>query len=225
MPANGPIRSRNRTIRQLVEPGVIAVVRDSEPVEIRPLIEALLAGGVVAVELTMTTPGALEAVSIAVREFAGRVVVGAGSVLDTQSCRAALAAGADFIVSPILRPELVAICHEAETPVMLGAFTPTEAQNAHDAGADFVKIFPADSLGPAFVKAIRAPMPHLRLVPTGGVDVNTFGAFLKAGCVAAGAGSTLVSAAILKGRNWTELTRLAAALVQESRRNRPISIA
>jgi 2-dehydro-3-deoxyphosphogluconate aldolase/(4S)-4-hydroxy-2-oxoglutarate aldolase len=223
MPADTPIRSRHRTIRQLVEPGVIAVVRDLEPVEIRPLIEALLAGGVVAVELTLTTPGALEAVSVAVREFAGRVVVGVGSVLDAQSCRAALAAGADFIVSPVLRPELAAICHEAEAPVMLGAFTPTEAQNAHDAGADFVKIFPADSLGPAFIKAIRAPMPHLRLVPTGGVDVNTIGAFVKAGCVAVGAGSTLVSAAILKARNWAELTRLAAALVQESRRNRPIS--
>src|SRR6185503_14318767 len=126
-----------------------------------------------------------------------------------ESCRAAIEAGAEFIVSPITRVEIVEAAHAAARPVMLGAYTPTEAQRAHEAGADFIKIFPADGLGAAYIKALRAPLPHLRIVPTGGVDLNTAADFIKAGCVALGLGSSLVSSKLLNDENWAELTRLA----------------
>jgi 2-dehydro-3-deoxyphosphogluconate aldolase/(4S)-4-hydroxy-2-oxoglutarate aldolase len=128
------------------------------------------------------------------------------------------------VVTPIAKPELVAAAHEADRPVMLGAYTPTEAQMAHEAGADFIKIFPADTLGPGYIKALRAPLPHLRLVPTGGVDLHNAAAFIQAGCAALGVGSSLVSTRLLKEANWAELTQLArefVAAVQQARTNPP----
>jgi 2-dehydro-3-deoxyphosphogluconate aldolase/(4S)-4-hydroxy-2-oxoglutarate aldolase len=200
-------------LRPLVEPGIIAIVRSAQPLDIRPLTEALINGGITAVEITLTTPGALDALPEA-RNVAGpRAVVGAGTVLHAVQGSAALAAGAQFIVSPLCRTELVPLAHAAARPVMLGAYTPTEAQTAHEAGADFVKLFPADGLGPGYLKSIRGPLPHLRLVPTGGVDLHTLADFVQAGCPAVGVGSCLVSAAILRDRSWSELTRLATAFV------------
>ena len=119
-----------------------------------------------------------------------------------------------------MRPEIASAAHAADRVVMLGAYTPTEAQLAYEAGADFIKIFPADGLGPAYIKALRAPLPHLRIVPTGGVDLNTAAAFLKAGCAALGVGSSLVSARILQESNWPELTRLARQFVEVVRQAR-----
>ena len=140
-------------------------------------------------------------------------MVGAGTVIDAGSCRAAIDAGAAFIVTPICRTDLVEMARAAERPIMLGAYTPTEAQLAYEAGADFVKIFPADTLGPDFVKALLAPLPHLRIVPTGGVDVNNISDFFQAGCAAVGVGSALVSARILQDAGWPELTRRAREFV------------
>lgn len=204
---------RERIIRRLLEPGVIAIVRSNRPVEVAPVAEALVAGGVTAIEITLTTPNAIEAIEEAGRVLGERALVGVGSVVNRTACDVALAAGAAFIVSPICRPELVAATHAAGRPVMLGAYTPTEAQTAHEAGADFVKVFPADGLGPAYLKALRAPLPHLQLVPTGGVDLKTIADFVKAGCPAVGVGSCLVSAGILAGQQWAELTVLAAQFV------------
>ena len=215
------MRTRNEIITALTRPGIIAVVRARSAAQVPPLAEALLAGGVLAIEVTMTTPDAIAAIRETCRAVGARGVVGVGTVLDVATCRAALEAGAEFVVSPILRPELVPICHAAGKPVMLGAYTPTEAQLAHEAGADFVKIFPADGLGAAYIKALRAPLPHLRMVPTGGVDVNTAGDFLRAGCAALGAGSALLSAEILDQSDWPELTRRArswVAAVEQARR-------
>src|SRR5204863_3061916 len=130
--------------------------------------------------------------------------------------------GADFIVTPITKPEIVEAAHQRNKPVMLGAYTPTEAQLAHEAGADFIKIFPADKLGPGYIKNIRAPLPHLRVVPTGGVDLQTAPEFLKAGCVALGVGSSLITPEIVRTGNWSELTRLAqqyTGVVRKSRSN------
>ena len=211
------MRTRAEIIELLTNPGVIAIVRAPSADKFLPIGEALLAGGVIAVELTMTTPGALQAIEEGVRQLGERAVVGVGTVLDLATCRAAIAAGAEFVVTPICRTELVKAAHAADRPVMLGAYTPTEAQAAHEAGADFVKLFPADGLGPAYIKALRAPLPHLRIVPTGGVDANTAGAFIKAGCAALGVGSALVSAQILRDNNWPELTRLARELVNAVR--------
>lgn len=207
------MRTREQILGQLTAPGIIAIVRSPRPVAILPVVEALLAGGVSAIEVTLTTPNALEALAEARRTVGERGVVGAGSVLNLPACQAAMASGAQFIVSPICRPELVAAAHQVGSPVMVGAYTPTEAQTAHEAGADFVKIFPADALGTAYLKALRAPLPHLRLVPTGGVDLETIREFVRAGCPAVGVGSALVSNTILTGERWSELTELARRFV------------
>ena len=208
------MRSRSEILHALVQPGIIAVVRVDEPSQIPALSEALLAGGVRAIEITLTVPNALESIRAASRQFGQRALIGAGTVTTADTCRAAIQAGAEFVVSPITRPEIVQAAHALERPVMLGAYTPTEAQTAHEAGADFIKIFPADKLGPGYIKAIRGPLPHLKIVPTGGVDLETAGEFLKAGCVALGVGGSLISAAILKTNNWAELTRLARCYVE-----------
>jgi 2-dehydro-3-deoxyphosphogluconate aldolase/(4S)-4-hydroxy-2-oxoglutarate aldolase len=114
---------------------------------------------------------------------------------------------------PVLKPEVIAFCNEKGKPIFAGAYTPTEAQTAFELGADFIKIFPADGLGPKYISALRGPLPHLKIVPTGGVDVNTAGDFIKAGCVAVAAGGSLVSKDILAARDWPRLTKAAAALV------------
>jgi len=205
------------TIKRLLDPGIIAIIRAKRSDQIPQVADALLEGGVIAIEITMTTPNALEAVREARSRLGERAVIGVGTVLEVDTCRAAVAAGAQFIVTPICRTALVEAAQEGGCPIMLGAYTPTEAQLAYEAGADFVKLFPADGLGPAYVKALRAPLPHLRIVPTGGVDLQTAGPFLKAGCAALGVGSSLVSASILEREDWPELTRLAAAFVEAAR--------
>jgi 2-dehydro-3-deoxyphosphogluconate aldolase/(4S)-4-hydroxy-2-oxoglutarate aldolase len=193
---------------------LIAVVRTDDPEQIPFICEALLSGGVKSIEITLTVPNALRAVKSASTNFGSLGLIGVGSVLDAQSCDAAIEAGAQFVVSPILRPELVGIAHSAGKPVMLGACTPTEAQVVHESGADFVKLFPAEKLGPAFVKAILAPLPHLRIVPTGGVDTATAVEFLRAGCVALGLGGSLLTREILRAGRWPELASSARAFVK-----------
>jgi 2-dehydro-3-deoxyphosphogluconate aldolase/(4S)-4-hydroxy-2-oxoglutarate aldolase len=214
------MRTKSAIISLLTDPGIIAIVRAQQPAQVLPLFEALIAGGVRAIEITMTTPNALAAIREAREKIGERAVIGVGTVLEADTCRAAIAAGAEFVVTPICRTELVAIAHAAGCPIMLGAYTPTEAQLAHEAGADFIKIFPADNLGPGYIKALRAPLPHLRIVPTGGVDVQNVADFLKAGCAALGVGSSLVSAKILQEADWPELTRRASALVNAVRQAR-----
>jgi 2-dehydro-3-deoxyphosphogluconate aldolase / (4S)-4-hydroxy-2-oxoglutarate aldolase len=214
------MRTKPEIISLLTDPGIIAIVRTEQPAQVQPLFEALIAGGIRAIEITMTTPNALGAVREAIHKLGERALVGVGTVLDADTCRAAVSAGAEFVVSPICRAEIVTVAQPTDCPVMLGAYTPTEAQLAHEAGADFVKLFPADNMGPAYIKALLAPLPHLRLVPTGGVDVHNIADFLKAGSAAVGVGSSLVSAKILQEADWPELTRRAKALVDAARQAR-----
>ena len=214
------MRPKADIISLLTDPGIIAVVRAQQTAQVLPLSEALIAGGVRVIEITMTTPNALAAIREAREKLGERALIGVGTVLDANTARAAIAAGAEFVVTPICRTELVAIAHAAGCPVMLGAYTPTEAQLAHEAGADFIKIFPADTLGPGYIKALRAPLPHLHIVPTGGVDVQNVADFLKAGCAALGVGSSLVSTKILQEADWPELTRRASAFVAAARKAR-----
>jgi len=208
------MRTKEQIIDQLLHPGIIAVVRAKRTDQVVLIAEALVAGGVIAVEITMTTPNAIAAIRDASAKLGDRALIGVGTVLDEATCRAAIDAGAQFIVSPICRHELIPIAQQAGKPIMLGAYTPTEAQLAHEAGSDFIKIFPADGLCPNYIKALRAPLPHLRIVPTGGVDLKTIGDFLKVGCVAVGAGSSLISKNVLDKDDWTTLTRTAAEFVQ-----------
>jgi 2-dehydro-3-deoxyphosphogluconate aldolase/(4S)-4-hydroxy-2-oxoglutarate aldolase len=211
------MRSKTEIVSLLTTPGIIAVVRAQKPEQVIPLSEALIAGGVIAIEITMTTPNAIEAIRDARQQLGERALFGVGTVLEAKVCRAAIEAGAEFVVTPICRTEFVAIARAADRPIMLGAYTPTEAQAAHEAGADFIKIFPADMLGPGYIKALRAPLPHLRIVPTGGVDVHNVGDFLKAGCAALGVGGSLVSATILQEGDWPGLTRRAEEFVKAAR--------
>ena len=211
------MRTKAEIISLLTNPGVIAIVRAQQAAQVGPLFEALIAGGLNAIEITMTTPNALGAIREAREKIGERALTGVGTVITADTCRAAIEAGAEFVVTPVCRPELVAITHAAGRPIMLGAYTPTEAQTAHEAGADFVKIFPADKLGPGYIKALRGPLPHLRIVPTGGVDVPNVADFLKAGCAALGVGTALVSPKILQEGDWPELTRRAAAFAAAAR--------
>jgi 2-dehydro-3-deoxyphosphogluconate aldolase / (4S)-4-hydroxy-2-oxoglutarate aldolase len=180
--------------------------------------EALVAGGITALEITMTTPDALACIGEAARRFAPQAMTGAGSVTTPEMCRATIEAGARFVVTPIMRPEIVPVAKAAGCVVVLGAFSPTEAQLAHEAGADFVKIFPAEN--PAFIKAIRAPLPYLKIIATSGVTLHNATRFLAAGCVALGVGSSLLSPKILREQNWAELTRVAGEFVGIMRRFR-----
>lgn len=207
------MRSRDQITSQLVTPGIVSVVRLDDPGQIPSICEALIAGGVVAIEITMTVPNALDAIRHASNQFGDRALIGAGTVLNAGMARQCIAAGAEFVVSPITRLEIIEAAHAADKPVMIGAYTPTEAQTAHEAGADFIKIFPADKLGAGYIKNLRGPLPHLRIVPTGGVDLNTAADFLKAGCVALGVGGSLLTPQLLKNADWPELTRLAGAYV------------
>lgn len=207
------MNDRQTLCQRLTDPGLIAVVRAQRADQVPPLAEALVAGGITAIEITLTTPDAIAAIETTVARLGPRGLVGVGTVLNKAQCQAALAAGAQFVVSPIARRELIPLAHAAGKPVMLGACTPTEAQGVHEAGADFVKLFPADTLGPAFIKALRAPLPHLRIVPTGGVNLRTLADFIHAGCVAVGVGSSLLTADILARDDWSALTALARQYV------------
>jgi 2-dehydro-3-deoxyphosphogluconate aldolase / (4S)-4-hydroxy-2-oxoglutarate aldolase len=212
--------TRAEIVSRLMDPGIIAVVRTDRTEQVMPIAEALVAGGINAVEITLTVPNAENAIAAARTKFRDAVLIGAGSVLNVAQCHSVLKAGAQFVVSPVGNVRLIEAAHKADRPVMLGAFTPSEAQLVHEWGADFVKLFPADQLGPGFIKAIRTPMPHLRIVPTGGVDFNTAADFLKAGCVALGLGSSLLKPDLVKSQNWPELTRLAGQYVDIARQFR-----
>lgn len=204
--------ARSETLSRLLDPGIIPVIRADSPDQIMPACQALVDGGITALEITLTIPNALACIREAARRFAPRAITGAGSVTTPEACRAVIQAGASFVVTPIMRPEIARVAAAADCAVILGAFTPTEAQLAHEAGADLVKIFPADD--PAFIKALRAPLPHLKIIPTSGVTLQNAPEFLAAGCVALGVGSNLVSPRILRDRNWSELTRLTAEFVK-----------
>ena len=200
---------RGKIVSGIEAEGLVAIVRVPRPEWTLPLAKALVEGGVRVVELTMSIPNALEAVRTIDRELGDKILLGVGTVIDDDTCRAAIDAGAKYVISPITRPSLVAAAHALDRPVMLGAYTPTEAQAAHEAGSDFVKIFPADTLGPSYIKSLLAPLPHLKIVPTGGVNLDTMEAYLAAGSAALGTGSALLKKEIITGENWGELERLA----------------
>ncbi len=206
---------REKTVAELKQIGLIAVVRARSAGQVLPLAEALISGGMKAIEITFTTPDAPKAIREVHSHFGESAVVGAGTILKEEQLEQAIDAGARFAVSPILRPDLVKPSHVAGSPIMLGAYSPTEAQRAFEAGSDMVKIFPADTLGPAFIKALRAPLPHLPIVPTGGVNLDTMEAFLNAGCHALGVGSSLISSAILQNDDWPQLEQRAKAFIEK----------
>jgi len=205
--------TKDQIIEGLLAPGVVAIIRADNSEQLIAAARALIDGGVSGIEITMTTPNALQVITDVRRVFGDKVLAGVGSILDVKTTEAALQAGAEYVVTPVLKPEVIAYCNKVGKPIFSGSYSPTEAQTAYELGADFIKIFPADGLGPKYIQAIRGPLPHLKIVPTGGVDVNTAGAFIKAGCVAVAAGSSLVSKDILKNKDWAKLTDLASQFI------------
>jgi 2-dehydro-3-deoxyphosphogluconate aldolase/(4S)-4-hydroxy-2-oxoglutarate aldolase len=205
--------TKDQIISGLLTPGVVAIIRADSSEQLIDASRALIAGGISGIEVTMTTPNALKVIAEVTKAFGKNALVGVGSVLDAKTAESALDAGAQYVVTPVLKPEVIAYCRSVDKPIFSGSYTPTEAQTSYELGADFVKIFPADGLGPKYISAIRGPLPHLKIVPTGGVDVNTAGDFIKAGCVAVAAGSSLVSKDILKNKDWAKLTDLASQFI------------
>jgi 2-dehydro-3-deoxyphosphogluconate aldolase/(4S)-4-hydroxy-2-oxoglutarate aldolase len=200
--------------------GVIAIMRADSSDQLIAAADAIKAGGVQVIEVTMTTPGALTVIEEAKQRYGESVLFGAGSVLDNETARAAILAGADFVVAPTFKVAMVALCNRYSVPVVPGIFTPTEALTAWEAGADMVKLFPASVGGPRLVKAILAPLPQLEIVPVGGVGMETAADFIRSGAAALGVGSALVNRAVLESGDMDELTRRATALIDEVRKGR-----
>jgi 2-dehydro-3-deoxyphosphogluconate aldolase/(4S)-4-hydroxy-2-oxoglutarate aldolase len=212
--------SRESTLERIMSGGIVAVVRSESSAALVKVVQALAEGGVTAAEVTFTVPDAIDVIRQIRRDLGDAVVLGAGTVLDSETARAALLAGAEYIVAPTLNLDVIRLCRRYSKVVMPGAFTPTEALTAWEAGADIVKIFPADVGGPSYLKALRAPLPQIRLMPTGGVDLTTAEAFLKAGACCLGVGGALVDPnAVAKG-DFARIRDLAAqytAIVRQQR--------
>ena len=197
--------------------GVIAVVRLQDASSLRPVIEALAEGEVHVIELTLTMRGALEALYRLNAEASEQLLIGAGSVLDEETARLAILAGARFVVAPTFRAAVVQMCRRYDVVAMPGAYTPTEVEAAWEGGADLVKVFPAGGLGPGYIKDLRGPLPQLRLVPTGGVTAENAGAFLAAGAVAVGVGGALVESDAVARGDYARITEQARQLTRAVR--------
>jgi 2-dehydro-3-deoxyphosphogluconate aldolase/(4S)-4-hydroxy-2-oxoglutarate aldolase len=202
---------RQETLGRILETGVIAVVRLQSSERLLDVARAIDAGGIRAIEFTMTTPGAIDTLVSAAAAMGDRIVLGAGTVLDGPTARAAILAGARFIVAPTLSRETIETCHRYGAVVIPGAYTPTEILTAWEWGADLVKVFPATGLGPRYFKDVLAPLPQVRLVPTGGVDLETVGSFIEAGAAAVAIGSNLVDPRVVAAGDLGALTEKAHA--------------
>ena len=196
-------------LRRVLDSGIVAVVRSPDSQQLVEVARALVDGGVSVVEITMTVPDALDVVRAVRRALGDRLLLGAGTILDPETARAALLAGAEFLVAPTLNLDVIRLCQRYDKLVMPGAFTPTEILTAWEAGADIVKVFPADVVGPAFFKAVRAPLPQVKLMPTGGVDLTTAAEFLKAGACCLGVGGQLVEPKAVAARDFDRIRDLA----------------
>jgi len=213
--------SKTETIKRIRETGVIPVVRAKTADEAMRAIDAISEGGISVLEITMTVPGAVKLIEQVASRYGKDALVGAGTVLDPETATACVSAGAQFVVTPALNVETIACCKSLGVAIMPGALTPTEVLQAWNAGADFVKVFPAGAVGGAnYLKALKAPLPHVELVPTGGVTINTAGDFIRAGAAALGVGSDLVDLnAIREGQAAliTERAKQFINIVREAR--------
>jgi 2-dehydro-3-deoxyphosphogluconate aldolase/(4S)-4-hydroxy-2-oxoglutarate aldolase len=212
--------SKETQLRQVLDCGIVAVVRAPDGQQLVEVVRALADGGVTVAEITMTVPGALDVLQQVRQALGDRVLLGAGTILDPETARAALLAGAEYIVAPTVNLDVIRLCRRYDKLVMPGALTPTEVLTAWEAGADIVKVFPAEVVGPPYFKALRGPLPQVRLMPTGGVDLTTAAAFLKAGACCLGIGSQLVEPAAVAARNFDRLRELARQYVEIVRQAR-----
>ena len=213
--------NREKVLGRIRDLGLVPVVRAQSAEEAVQAIDAIRAGGIDVLEITMTVPDAVPLIAQVVRKLGGEAVVGAGTVLDAETARAVILAGAQFVVTPTLKAETIACCKRYGVPVFPGALTPTEVLTAWEAGADMVKVFPCSALGGAsYIKALKAPLPQVDLVPTGGVNLETAADFIKAGSAALGVGADLVDLKALregKAATVTERARKLVEIVQKAR--------
>jgi 2-dehydro-3-deoxyphosphogluconate aldolase/(4S)-4-hydroxy-2-oxoglutarate aldolase len=207
-----------QVLKELTESGVVAVIRAENEEQAIQISKACLAGGIKGIELTFTVPGAADVIKTLAQKFGNEMLIGAGTVLDSETARIAILAGANYIISPGFDAETAKLCNRYQVPYMPGCMTITEMITAMEAGADIVKLFPGSAFGPDYVKAIKGPLPYANIMPTGGVNLGNIDQWIKAGCVAVGAGSDLTAPA--KTGDYEGVTALAkqfVAKVQEAR--------
>src|SRR5436190_8323014 len=208
-----------KVLNRIMQSGLVAVIRADSSDQAARIAEACAAGGVAAVEITFTVPGTAGVISDLAKQYGNdEILIGAGTVLDPETARIAILSGAQFVVSPALNPESARLCNRYQIPYMPGAATTREVIEAMECGADIVKVFPGEVLGPSFVKAIRGPLPHAQLMPTGGVDLDNVTQWIKAGCVAVGVGGNLTSGA--KTGDFSSITALAKQFIEKIRNAR-----
>jgi len=198
--------SKEEILSEILDKKVIAVIRIKEEEKLKKVIDAIYSGGISIIEITMTVPDAIKLIEKISTFFENKIITGVGSVLDKTTAENAIKAGAKYVVSPVFKKEIIEITHKYDLPVMPGAFTPTEIQAAYEAGADIVKVFPADIVGMSFFKSVLAPLPHLKLMPTGGVTLQNEGEWLKAGACAVGVGTALLDKNAIRNDNYDILT-------------------
>lgn len=209
--------TKQQILDDILKRKAVAVLRVKEEDKLKKVINAIAEGGVTVMEITMTVPNAIALIEKMTKELTSDVIIGVGSVLDKATAEAAIKAGARYVVSPILRREVIETAVKHDIPVMPGCFTPTEIYTAFEMGADIAKVFPADVVGMPFFKAILAPMPHLKLMPTGGVTLTNAGEWLKTGACAVGLGSALVDDKAIQQEIYAQLTKNAEMIMNSIR--------
>ena len=207
-------RLREETVKALIKSTAVAIIRMPGPEHLLDIAQALYQGGITAIEISLTTPEALTGIEAINKKLGTVIQLGAGSIINKGHVKDAIHAGARYIVSPVFKTEIIETAHKMDAPVMPGAFSPTEIQGAYEAGADFVKIFPAKMFGPAYISAVKAPLPHLRLMPTGGITCDNVDQWLKAGAELLGIGSALLDMKAISDGRFEVLTGLAGSLRQ-----------
>ena len=212
--------NRQEIVNSLIDAKAIAVVRLADSTKMIKVAEAIYKGGVSAIEITTTVPNAIDVISKTSKEIGSYMKVGVGTVMDAETAQKAVDAGAIYVVSPFFKKEILETAHKNNVPAMPGAFTPTEIQIAFEAGADVIKVFPADVVGMAFFKGVLAPMPYLKLMPPGGVTLTNAGDWLKAGACAVGVGTALLDKKAIESENYNVLTENAKKLMESIRGNK-----
>ncbi|MBL8830455.1 MAG: bifunctional 4-hydroxy-2-oxoglutarate aldolase/2-dehydro-3-deoxy-phosphogluconate aldolase [Planctomycetaceae bacterium] len=206
--------AKQTDLARVLDSGIVAIIRAPDGSQLVEVAEALVAGGVDCLEVTFTVPQAHRVLEQVASKLGNKVLLGAGTVLDTETCRIALLSGAEFIVSPAVNLGVIEMCRRYDKLIMPGALTPTEVVTAWQAGADIVKVFPSDITGPNYLKALHGPLPQIKLMPTGGVNLDTAASFLKAGACSLGVGGSLVEAKAIANRDLARIESLAKQFVQ-----------
>lgn len=209
--------SREANLQRILDTGIVAVVRAPSSDDLISVVKALYAGGVECIEITMTTPNALEVIKASVEAIGDKALIGVGTVLDPETARMAINAGAQYVVTPTLNLDVIRLCKRYSRVIIPGAFTPTEILTAWEAGADIVKVFPATALGPKYFKDIKGPLPHVRLTPTGGVDLDTIGEFIRCGADCVAVGGNMVKKELMAAKDYDGLTALARKFAEAVR--------